>query len=106
MSSPSSSAPIPEQSHEELRAELTIRFTTALPDLVIKIPDVSSASVPWLKHQIRANRPEDTGHKKLRLIYAGRVLVSGDGKTLMDQMRFVRPPPVVNTRSMANKGKG
>lgn len=105
MNASSSSTPGSEDDHEQFQAELIIRFTTALPDLTIRVPDVSTQSVPWLKQQIRKHRPDETGHKKLRLIYAGRVLVSGDGKTLVDQMRFVRPPPMDKPKAVG-KGKG
>jgi len=83
--------------------ELTIRFATALPDLTIFLPDAATTTISSLKRQIRTLRRDDTAKRKLKLIYGGKVLNTGDGRTLAGQMRLTRPvaPP-----TPAGKGKG
>ncbi|KAI5791729.1 DUF2407 C-terminal domain-containing protein [Peziza echinospora] len=83
-STPSTSTPL----LPPIPVSITIRFATALPDLTIHIPDASRTTVASLKHQIRALRAEDTGRRKLRLIYAGKVLGRG---TLAEGMKLRRP---------------
>ncbi|CDK24559.1 unnamed protein product [Kuraishia capsulata CBS 1993] len=56
--------------------EFVIRFSTAIPDVTIPIPDVSQVSTSWLKKQIRRSTPSVTGNKRLKLIFSGRVLVN------------------------------
>jgi len=89
--------------------ELTIRFATALPDLAIFLPDAATTTVSSLKKQIRTLRRDDTAKRRLKLIYGGKVLNTGDGRTLAEQMRLTRPitspvqpPPPLPT----GKGKG
>ncbi|KAF8454517.1 DUF2407 C-terminal domain-containing protein [Terfezia claveryi] len=83
--------------------ELTIRFATALPDLTIFLPNAAITTISSLKKQIRTLRRDDTAKRKLKLIYGGKVLTTGDGRTLAEQMRLTRPiaPP-----TPAGKGKG
>ncbi|KAF8466228.1 DUF2407 C-terminal domain-containing protein [Kalaharituber pfeilii] len=94
---------------QPLPVELTIRFATALPDLTISIPDAATTTVSSLKKQIRSLREDDTAKRKLKLIYGGKVLVTGDGRTLAEQMRLTRPsasPPPPTPPEPTGKGKG
>lgn len=90
--------------------DLTIRFAAALPDLTIPITDATTTTVSFLKKQIRALRHDDTAKRKLKLIYGGRVLTTGDRRTLAEQMRLIRPsfspPPLPQPTSVTTKGKG
>ena len=90
--------------------DLTIRFAAALPDLTIPIPDATTTTVSFLKKQIRALRHDDTAKRRLKLIYGGRVLTTGDGRMLAEQMRLIRPsfspPPPSRPTSAVTKGKG
>ena len=95
---PSKTAPIP--------IEVTIRFATALPDLTIFIPDAASTTVSSLKRQIRTLRHDDTSKRKLKLIYGGKVLPTGDGRTLAEHMRFTRPSAPPPPPPPSGKGKG
>ncbi|RPB28094.1 hypothetical protein L211DRAFT_819141 [Terfezia boudieri ATCC MYA-4762] len=83
--------------------ELTIRFATALPDLTIFLPNAAITTISSLKRQIRTLRRDDTAKRKLKLIYGGKVLVTGDGRTLAEQMRLTRP---IASPTPAGKGKG
>ncbi|KAF8420042.1 DUF2407 C-terminal domain-containing protein [Tirmania nivea] len=91
--------------------ELTIRFATALPDLTIFLPDAATTTISSLKRQIRARRRDDTAKRKLKLIYGGKVLNTGDGRKLAEQMRITRPialatPPPPPPPPPTGKGKG
>jgi len=87
--------------------ELTIRFATALPDLTIFLPDAATTTISSLKRQIRTLRRDDTSKRKLKLIYGGKVLNTGDGRMLAEQMRLTRPiaPPVPPPPTGKGKGK-
>lgn len=80
--------------------DITIRFALDLPDLRISISDALNTNVSYIKQQIRALRPGDTGRRRLRLIYAGRVLLD-HGKSLGEQVRI----PIPRGLSKDIKGK-
>ena len=59
---------------------LTIRFTTALPDLPLPIAAPADTTVVALKRLVRARLPADASARHIRLIHAGKVL--GDAAAL------------------------
>ncbi|KAF3910730.1 hypothetical protein ABW21_db0208969 [Orbilia brochopaga] len=112
--SASSSAPPPSG----LKAEapqtpvaITVRFASSLPDLTLTIQSPYSTNISTLKRLIRTSRPAETGRRRLRLIYGGKVL--GDKanigqslavsklSALATKERKVPPPPKRGSR----KGK-
>ena len=64
------SSPIPTCSP----LQLTIRFTTSIPDLPLDIPSPLSTTTLALKRRIRTLLPPDAAKRHLRLIHAGKVL--------------------------------
>ncbi|KAH0607516.1 uncharacterized protein H6S33_002550 [Morchella sextelata] len=92
-------APIPLADEDEALSplSLTIRFTNALPDTPLFVPSAATTTVSALKQQLRDTLPPDHARRRLRLIYAGKVLP--DTATLASQIAAPRPPP-------ASSGKG
>ncbi|KAF3942528.1 hypothetical protein ABW19_dt0210198 [Dactylella cylindrospora] len=69
---PPSSVP---QGPPQTRVSVTIRFaSSSLPDLNLTIPTPYSTNISHLKRLIRSSRPVETGRRRLRLIYGGKVL--------------------------------
>ncbi|KAF3188006.1 hypothetical protein TWF106_002052 [Orbilia oligospora] len=67
---PSSSIPPPETP-----VSITIRFaSSSLPDLSLTIQAPYSTNISTLKRLIRTSLPVETGRRRLRLIYGGKVL--------------------------------
>lgn len=60
---------------------LTVRFSAAIPDLQLDIPEPDTTTAAGLKQLIRANLPKDLSDHRLRLIYAGRNLEDTRGLT-------------------------
>jgi DUF2407 C-terminal domain/DUF2407 ubiquitin-like domain len=83
---------------------LTIRFASSLPDLQITIPSPFTTTIASVKRQIRALRPEDTGNKRLRLIYSGRQL--SDNGILSSSVRLPPRSPTLSASNSNSKGKG
>ncbi|RPB09414.1 hypothetical protein P167DRAFT_538490 [Morchella conica CCBAS932] len=69
---------------------LTIRFTNALPDTPLFVSSATTTTVSALKQQLRDTLPPDHARRRLRLIYAGKVLP--DTATLASQIATPRPP--------------
>ncbi|KAK6500873.1 hypothetical protein TWF506_003634 [Arthrobotrys conoides] len=66
---PSSTAP------PETPVSITIRFaSSSLPDLSLTIQTPYSTNISTLKRLIRTSLPTETGRRRLRLIYGGKVL--------------------------------
>ncbi|KAI9804807.1 MAG: hypothetical protein M1825_001175 [Sarcosagium campestre] len=88
--------------------QLTVRFTTSMPDLSLVFPEPSLSTPLHIKQHIRTQRPENTATRTLRLIYGGRVL--GDRYALSDiferelrqhQQRQKLPPPPKSSSNAA-----
>lgn len=96
MSDPPSIAPV----------DLVIRFTIAIPDVVLTILSPSSITTLSLKQQIRKHLPTEAAASRLRLISAGRVLI--DVTALSKSIIIPPPPPRASTHDAKNdpKGKG
>ncbi|KAL7275566.1 hypothetical protein RUND412_001492 [Rhizina undulata] len=106
-SSSSSSAPPlrnPPRKPSASPLSITVRFAISLPDLTIFIPDSQTTTLYTLKRQIREARPADAGRRRLRLIYAGKVLT--DGFPLSTQIKPPKPPPQQTPPKPDPKGKG
>ncbi|AEO71199.1 uncharacterized protein THITE_2010369, partial [Thermothielavioides terrestris NRRL 8126] len=69
---------------------VTIRFSTALPDLHLDIPSPHQTTVVALKHLIRG--PAQASLARLRFIHNGRILP--DGSVLSAVLRAPPPPPI------------
>lgn len=59
--------------------ELIVRFTQALSDVALQIADPEHTSTLSLKQLVRTNLPPAYSNRRLRLIYAGKVLADRDG---------------------------
>ncbi|KAJ6260176.1 hypothetical protein Dda_4399 [Drechslerella dactyloides] len=53
---------------------ITVRFASSLPDLTLTIQTPYSTNISTLKRLIRTSLPAETGRRRLRLIYGGKVL--------------------------------
>ncbi|KAI5846375.1 DUF2407 C-terminal domain-containing protein [Morchella snyderi] len=95
------SIPIVDEDEPLSPLSLTIRFTNALPDTPLFVPSATTTTVSALKQQLRDTLPPDHARRRLRLIYAGKVLP--DTATLASQIAAPRPPP---GSSSSSKGKG
>lgn len=93
-----------ESDMEEEFLDVTIRFTTSIPDLQLQIAAPATTSSIALKRQIRSHLPPDLSKKRLRLIYSGKVLP--DVATLTNALRLLPPPPSTPSKSPKGNGKG
>lgn len=80
----------PPASKQETAFHLTIRFTTALPDLQLDIAHPSCTTIITLKHLIRSSLPSELSTNRLRLIYSGRLL---QDVSLISAVLKPPPPP-------------
>lgn len=104
----SSSSMLPHP-HPLSPVHLTIRFSTALPDLPITVASPATTTFVSLKRELRSLRPSETQTRRLRFIHAGKVLP--DAATVEHALRL---PRLVHTRTTTNdqdndpagKGKG
>jgi hypothetical protein len=87
-----SSAPNPLQ--------ITVRFTTSIPDLLLDIPNQNETTVIALKHLIRSKLEAPTSKHRFRLIHSGKLLKDDD--VLSAVLKIPPPPP----RAPDPKGKG
>lgn len=94
MTTPSASAPFTPP------LNLTIRFTTSVPDLELDIASPQTTTVLALKHTLRERL---SSRSRLRLIYQGRLLP--DGSALSSVIKALPPPPSVSAHHDP-KGKG
>lgn len=86
--------------------DLVIRFTTAIPDVVLTIASASLTSTLSLKQRIRQQLPPEAASSRLRLIAAGKVLL--DTSSLAASISIPPPPPpAAREHAKADlKGKG
>ncbi|KAI0442880.1 DUF2407 C-terminal domain-containing protein [Xylaria telfairii] len=70
---------------------LTIRFSTALPDLQLDIPRPGATTVVSLKHLIRSRLDKAQSRRRLRFIHGGKILP--DTAVLSSVLRALPPPP-------------
>src|SRR5277367_5282157 len=61
--------------------DVTIRFSAALPDLALSMPNPSTTTVATLKQEIRAHLPRDLSDRRIRLIHAGKSLLDAASLT-------------------------
>lgn len=90
--------------------ELIIRFTASVPDLRLSLDAPRTTPTLSLKQLIRQNLPPDHAAARLRLIYAGKVLVDTD--PISKSLRLPPPPPpppldgTYNENGPGSKSKG
>lgn len=83
---------------------LIIRFTASIPDLSLSIFAPRTTSTLSLKQLIRQYLPTNHASARLRLIYAGKVLV--DTESLSKSLRLPPPPPPPPPRGGTYNGSG
>ncbi|OTB03522.1 hypothetical protein M426DRAFT_175811 [Hypoxylon sp. CI-4A] len=83
---------------------LTIRFSTALPDLELDIPRPNATTVISLKHTIRQRLAEPNSQRRIRFIHGGKILP--DTAVLSSVLRPPPPPPPPSSSSYAGASKG
>lgn len=76
----------PPDSEPELLLDLTIRFSTNLPDLLLSVPEPSLSTTSTLKQLIRTHLAPELSNRRIRLVHAGRALV--DGAPLSSSLRL------------------
>jgi hypothetical protein len=79
---------------------VTIRFTTAIPDLPLDIPEPHGTTVIALKHLLRSKLDPQTSKHRFRFIHGGKLLQDED--LLTDVLKIPHAPP----RAPDPKGKG
>lgn len=70
---------------------LTVRFSAALPDLLLDIPSPATTTVVALKHLIRGRLEAPHRDRRLRFIYRGKILP--DAAALASVLKPLPPPP-------------
>ncbi|KAI4732340.1 hypothetical protein E4T50_17074 [Aureobasidium sp. EXF-12298] len=93
MSSPSHDQPV----------DLVIRFTAAIPDVVIRVPSAKLTTPLGLRQQIRSQLPASYAANRLRLISAGKVLP--DATALSKCINIPPPPPRAKNDPAGGKDK-
>ncbi|KAH8158938.1 hypothetical protein CIB48_g9316 [Xylaria polymorpha] len=83
---------------------LTIRFSTALPDLELDIPRPGATTVVSLKHLIRSRLDKAQARRRLRFIHGGKILP--DTAVLSSVLRALPPPPPPPTVARRRQGQG
>ncbi|KAK6504705.1 hypothetical protein TWF481_006644 [Arthrobotrys musiformis] len=113
------SAPAASTAPPETPVSITIRFaSSSLPDLSLAIQAPYSTNISTLKRLIRTSLPVETGRRRLRLIYGGKVL--GDKANIGQALgvsrlpsttafpppkREKKPPPPPPPKPTSRKGK-
>lgn len=77
--------------------EITVRFSTSNPDLLLSIPAASNPTIATLKQSIRASLPEDLKNKRVRLIHAGKALDDAAPLSASLKRHVSRPPSRIPT---------
>lgn len=90
-------------SPQDLPVDLVIRFTAAIPDVVIRVPSAKLSTPLTLKQQIRAQLPASYAANRLRLISAGKVLP--DTNALSKCINIPPPPPRTKDDAASSKDK-
>ncbi|PSR97318.1 DUF2407 C-terminal domain-domain-containing protein [Coniella lustricola] len=70
---------------------LTVRFSTALPDLLLDIPQPERTTVVAVKHQIRSRLDQPDSQRRLRFIHGGKILP--DRAIVASVLKPLAPPP-------------
>ena len=89
-------------SHDQ-SVDLVIRFTAAIPDVVIRIPSARLTTPLGLRQQIRSQLSASYSANRLRLISAGKVLP--DATALSKCINIPPPPPRAKQDSAGTKDK-
>jgi hypothetical protein len=89
-------------SHDQ-PVDLVIRFTAAIPDVVIRIPSSRLTTPLGLRQQIRSQLPALYSANRLRLISAGKVLP--DATALSKCINIPLPPPRSKSDTTGAKDK-
>lgn len=66
--------------------DVTIRFSSSLPDLLLSVPEPGVSTAATLKQLIRSHLPPELSDRRIRLVYAGRSL--GDGASLSSSLKL------------------
>ncbi len=88
----------PAEAVEPLR--ITVRFASAIQDLLLDIPNAGETTFIALKHLIRAKLESPLSKNRLRLIHGGKEVQDDD---ILSAVLKVPPPP---PRAPDPKGKG
>ncbi|KAF3921353.1 hypothetical protein ABW20_dc0103020 [Dactylellina cionopaga] len=97
----SSGAPAPPP---QPPVSITIRFaSSSLPDLALTIQTPYSTNISTLKRLIRTSLPSETGRRRLRLIYGGKVL--GDKANIGQALGVAKLSAPSNTRPLKKEKK-
>lgn len=84
--------------------EITVRFSTSNPDLLISIPVNGNPTTATLKQQIRASLPNDLKEKRIRLIHAGKALDDASPLSTSLKRHVSRPPSRIPTPGPYDSG--
>ncbi len=98
-------ASFPGSSTEPLSAtplDITVRFTTSIPDLLLDVPTPDETTVVALKHLIRTKLDPPTSNYRFRLIHSGKLLKDGDALSAV--LHIPSQPP--RNPDPKDKGKG
>jgi hypothetical protein len=89
-----------EESTPASNLNITVRFTTDIPDLLLDISSPDETTVIALKHLIRSQLPPPTNTQRFRFIHSGKLLKDED--VLSAVLKIPSAPPRVSDP----KGKG
>jgi hypothetical protein len=71
---------------------ITIRFTTSIPDLLLDIPEPNGTTVIVLKHLLRSKLDPQTSKHRFRFIHSGKLLKDEDLLTAVLKVPSAPPP--------------
>ncbi|ODQ80713.1 hypothetical protein BABINDRAFT_126289 [Babjeviella inositovora NRRL Y-12698] len=71
---------------------IVIRFSDGIPDLQIPVPASQTVTTTGIRRNIRSERNPETGLKRLRLLYNGRML-TGRTNFAREVFKYIPPPP-------------
>ncbi len=91
--------------------DLTIRFSTSLPDLLLSVPEPSVSTTSTLKQLVRTHLPPDLSTRRIRLIYAGKSLADAASLSSSLKLPSSRAPsrpstPLPNHATFSPSAKG
>lgn len=84
--------------------EITVRFSTSNPDLLLSIPTASNPTTATLKQSIRASLPEGLKDRRIRLIHAGKALDDASPLSTSLKRLVSRPPSRIPTPGPYDSG--
>lgn len=96
--------PDTDSQHGHDAFEVTVRFSTASPDLQVSIPVTGSPTAATLKQRIRASLPEDLHQRRIRLIHAGKALDDASLLSASLKRHVSRPPSRIPTPGPYDSG--